>query len=217
MSVSSLPVLYSFRRCPYAIRARLALRYSGTAVLLREVVLRDKPAEMLAVSPKGTVPVLVVDTGEPDRDVLDESLEIMFWALGQNDPDGWMAVDAETAGGLIEANDDHFKPWLDRYKYPNRYDDFDPGEPLARCEKFVDSIEQRLQSQPYLCGSSASIADFALFPFIRQFAFVDIARFRSSGRPALGAWLDGMLAAPLFAEVMQKYPRWHPDDAPTLF
>lgn len=215
MSEQSLPVLYSFRRCPYAIRARLALRYSGTRVALREVLLRDKPAEMLAVSPKGTVPVLVA-CPQP-IEVLEESLEIMFWALGQNDPDGWLAVDAGDAGPLIEANDDHFKAWLDRYKYPNRFADFEPGEPLARCSRFAGLLEQRLQSSPFLCGRRSSIADFAVFPFVRQFAFVDIARFRSSGWPALAGWLDGMLTTPLFAEVMQKYPRWHAGDAPTVF
>lgn len=217
MSEHSLPVLYSFRRCPYAIRARLALRYSGTRVALREVVLRDKPAEMLAVSPKGTVPVLIAGAEAQPFEVLEESLEIMFWALGQNDPDGWLAVDADSASPLIEANDDHFKLWLDRYKYPNRYDDIEPGEPLARCSKFAGSLDQRLQSSPFLCGRRGSIADFALFPFVRQFAFVDIVRFRSSGWPALAAWLDAMLAAPLFAEVMHKYPRWHAGDAQTIF
>jgi glutathione S-transferase len=120
-ATENLPVLYSFRRCPYAIRARLALRYAGISCELREVVLKDKPEHMLQASPKGTVPVLLVNGDHGSVEVIEESLDIMLWALEQNDPDGWLAVDQALASQLIDANDEQFKPWLDRYKYPNRY------------------------------------------------------------------------------------------------
>ena len=217
MPNSSLPVLYSFRRCPYAIRARLALRYSGIAVSLREVVLRDKPASMLRVSPKGTVPVLVLDENEAGQEVIDESLDIMSWALAQSDPDSWLDVNADEANALIDANDEQFKPWLDRYKYPNRYEDLQPGEPLAQCEIFLRELEQRLQTDSYLCGARSSIVDFAIYSFVRQFAFVDKAWFDESPYPAVRRWLQEFLDSTLFAAVMHKYPQWHSGDPATVF
>ena len=210
-------VLYSFRRCPYAIRARLALRYAGIPVALREVVLKDKPAEMLAVSPKGTVPVLVLANGAADQEVIDESLDIMFWALAQDDPDGWLDVDVAIANQLIDANDEQFKPWLDRYKYPNRYADLELGEPREHCEGFLKELEQRLSTDAYLCGARPTIVDFALYSFVRQFAFVDIDWFRSGVYPELNCWLNEFLESPLFASVMAKYPRWQSGDAELNF
>lgn len=217
MSNSSLPVLYSFRRCPYAIRARLALCYAGISVELREVVLRDKPLQLIAVSPKATVPVLVVSEGTSGQEVIDESLDIMFWALAQIDPDGWLDVDVELANRLIDANDEQFKPWLDRYKYPNRYADLQPGEPREHCEVFLRELESRLQQNAYICGARASIADYSMYSFVRQFAFVDRDWFESSQYAAVNRWLQGCLASPLFASVMHKYPPWQVGDTATVF
>jgi glutathione S-transferase len=163
-----LPIFYSFRRCPYAIRARLALRVSETAVDLREVSLKNKPAEMLAASPKATVPVLVL----PDGGVIDESLDIMHWALAQHDPAQWLAADS---ADLIAQNDGMFKHHLDRYKYPNRY----------------------------VCDASPRLADYALLPFVRQYAQTDRPWFDAQAVPALQHWLDELVASPLFGAVMQ--------------
>jgi len=214
---TSIPVLYTFRRCPYAIRARLALRYTGIRVALREVVLRDKPRQMIEASPKATVPVLVLDEGTAKQEVIDESLDIMLWALAQNDPDGWLDVDIESANQLIEANDEQFKPWLDRYKYPNRYDDLQPGEPRQHCEVFLRTLEERLTGHAYICGERPSIVDFAVYSFVRQFAYVDRDWFDSSNYAALGRWLEQGLASPLFAAVMHKYPQWRQGDSVTVF
>ena len=212
-----LPVLYTFRRCPYAIRARLALCYAGIEVELREVVLRDKPDDMLELSPKGTVPVLVTLPRLADQEVIDESLDIMLWALAQHDPDGWLAADMSLVNQLIDANDDQFKPWLDRYKYPNRYDDIEAGEPLLRCEDFLSILEGRLTTDRYLCGARLSLADTAIYSFVRQFAFVDIEAFRASRFTAVNRWLDEFLGSRLFTHVMHKYPQWQPGDPVTVF
>jgi len=215
--MSRLPQLYSFRRCPYAMRARLALRYAGIPCELREVVLRDKPAAMLELSPKGTVPVLVLRAGGPDQDVIDESLDIMFWALAQHDPDGWLAADREETDLLIQANDDDFKIWLDRYKYPDRYDDIGDSRPRDECSRFLQVLEARLESHPWMTGNSMRLADAAVFPFVRQFAHTDIDWFRSGVFPSLCQWMDRLLDSELFASVMQKHAAWQPGDEVTEF
>lgn len=211
------PVLYSFRRCPYAIRARLALRYAGISVELREVVLRDKPPQMIDASPKATVPVLVLDEGGSGQDVIDESLDIMFWALAQNDPDGWLDVDIEMANRLIDANDEQFKPWLDRYKYPNRYEKLQPGEARKHCEVYLSELESRLHRHAYICGAQASIVDFSIYSFVRQFAFVNMDWFQSGPYVALNRWLQECLDSPLFTAAMHKYPAWRVGDPVTTF
>ena len=212
-----LPVLYSFRRCPYAIRARLALRYAGLQVALREVVLADKPAEMLAVSPKGTVPVLVLEAGRDVPEVIDESLEVMLWALAQNDPQGWLDIDIDAGIKLIDANDDQFKPWLDRYKYPEHFEQLEPDEARGHCESFLQQLEDRLLQHSYICGNQVSLVDMAMYSFVRQFAFVDIDWFRGSAYKALNHWLQEFLDSELFAAVMQKYPQWHSGDEETVY
>jgi glutathione S-transferase len=214
---ADLPILYSFRRCPYAIRARLATHSAGIRVALREVVLRDKPAAMLEASPKATVPVLVIRAGAADQEVIAESLDIMFWSLAQHDPDGWLDTDIQQANQLIEANDDQFKPWLDRYKYPDRYERLEPGEALAHCRVFLDELERRLQAQPYLCGDRAVIADYGIYPFVRQFALADMEWFRSSPYTAVSRWLQEFLDSAIFAAVLQKFPQWQPGDPVTVF
>jgi glutathione S-transferase len=214
---NSLPVLYSFRRCPYAIRARMALRYAGIELALREVVLRDKPEDMLRRSPKGTVPVLVLERDQADEQVIDESLAIMRWALAQNDKDQWLALDSTESHALIEANDNDFKHWLDRYKYPDRYTDIGSEDPAAHCRQFAAGLDERLAQHQYLFGDRISIGDIAIFPFIRQYAFVDINQFRAGSMSSLNRWLEEWLASDLFVGVMQKYPAWKPDDSLTIF
>lgn len=226
-TATALPVLYSFRRCPYAMRARLALRYAGVRCELREVVLRDKPTAMLEASPKGTVPVLVLNAGTGAQDVIDESLDIMFWALAQHDPEGWLNCDMGEADRLIAGNDDDFKVWLDRYKYPDRFDDIGTANPRDECGRFLTELEARLGSVAsagasagagaWLTGAHVSVVDIALFPFVRQFAFTDIDWFRSGVYPRLEAWLERLLNSELFAAVMHKYPAWRPGDEVTVF
>jgi glutathione S-transferase len=199
-------VLYSFRRCPYAIRARLAIKSSGTRVELREVVLRDKPPSMLQASAKATVPVLLCGDGT----VIDESLDIMLWALRQHDPGGWLA--AIPAGActteLIAACDGPFKQALDRYKYADRHPQHAAAFYRAEAEPFVARLEQRLHLSRYLCGQRPGYDDMAILPFIRQFAAIDRAWFDQACYRATRRWLDQLLATPLFAGVMQKYPPW---------
>ena len=199
-------ILYSFRRCPYAMRARMALHVSGARYEHREVVLRDKPAAMLEASPKGTVPVLVT----PEGDVLEESLDIMRWALARNDPEGWLARDD---AGLVAANDGPFKHHLDRYKYHTRYDDAEPEAHRAAAREHLDALDRRLASTPYLCGETRGFADVAIFPFVRQFANHAPERFAADPTPHLRAWLDRLVRSDLFGAIMQKHPQWSADTA----
>ncbi|CAI2797722.1 glutathione S-transferase [Pseudomonas fluorescens group sp.] len=192
-------LLYSFRRCPYAMRARLALRYSGVPVRIVEVSLKAKPAEMLALSPKGTVPVLSVD-GE----VIDESLAIMQWALAQHDPDNWLLGGDPAVLALVAENDQGFKYHLDRYKYAERY----PEQPMehyrAEGEVFLQKLEGLLTGRAYLLADHPSLADMALAPFVRQFAHVDRDWFAAAPYPRLQQWLERFLQSPLFVGVMAK-------------
>lgn len=208
------PVLYSFRRCPYAMRARMALWVAGVTVTLREVKLAAKPPALIAASPKGTVPVLVLADGPDDGSVIDQSLDIMRWALGQNDPEFWLA--GEDAG-LIAANDGPFKHHLDRAKYPGRYEEENGTDHRAAALALLAPLEARLADAPYLCGETRSLTDIALLPFIRQFAAIDPAWFAAQLCPRLQGWLDGMLASDLFAAVMPKFAPWAEGDAPVLF
>ena len=213
---SHLPILYSFRRCPYAIRARLAIGSSGIVVELREVVLGDKPASMLEASPKGEVPVLIL----PDGKVLEESLDIMHWALTQHDPAHWLPGNSDLrqqAFFLIEENDGPFKHNLDRYKYPNRYPNEQAADYRAEGAVFLDQLEQRLRRHRYLLGEQVTLADIAIMPFIRQFAHTDKDWFDQAPYPCLQQWLADWLESELFLGVMKKYPPWQPGDAVTLF
>lgn len=204
----SYPVLYSFRRCPYAMRARMALYVSGLTCELREVVLRDKPPEMLSLSSKATVPVLQLSDGR----VLEESLDIMRWALSQNDPREWLAVDQDCLDQLIGQNDRQFKTYLDGYKYAARYENVDPLEQRTQAEVILKDLNHRIRQAGFLCGPQPSLADFAIFPFIRQFAFVDMTWFRSTAYEALIKWLDYFLAHEVFLKVMEKYPQWRAEE-----
>ena len=202
----TLPVLYSFRRCPYAMRARLALRYAGVAFELREVALKAKPAALLALSPKATVPVLQL----PDGTVLEESLDIMAWALARSDPEGWLTQGPPAeAQALIGRNDGPFKVLLDRYKYANRHPEFAPAHYRQQAvDLHIGPLNERLGATAYLLGEGPSIADAAIFPFVRQFAGVDEAWFAEAPFPALRGWLDRWLTSPLFRDVMEKFPLW---------
>jgi glutathione S-transferase len=192
------PTLYSFRRCPYAIRARLALLVSGTPFALHEVRLAAKPAEMLAASPKGTVPVLVLPGGE----VIDESLDIMRWALRRHDPERWLEGDD---AALIATNDGPFKHHLDRAKYPHRYE-ADSTDHRAAALDLLAPLEDRLRRQPYLCGSTRSLTDAAIVPFVRQFSAIDRDWFAAQPVPMARGWLERQIASPLFEQVMAKQP-----------
>ncbi len=212
--VGPRPVLYSFRRCPYAIRARMALARAGIAVELREVLLRDKPPQLLAISPKGTVPVLQT----PDGAVIDESLAIMHWALRQSDPDDWLGGDAATAAALVQANDATFKPWLDRYKYSQRHPESPPVLARAQAEAVLAGWERRLQhSGGGLVDAQPRLPDVALFPFVRQFAGVDPQWWAQAPYPRLRRWLAEWTDSGLFEAAMRKFHRWTGESQPQLF
>lgn len=199
-----LPILYSFRRCPYAIRARMAIAYASINLELREVSLANKPIEMLALSSKGTVPVLQLS----DR-VIDESLEIMNWALEQSDPENWLSLDSQKKQlSLIEENDNEFKDWLDKYKYWDRFPQQTQQYYRSNAELFISKLERYLKSNKYLLGSKMCQADIAIFPFIRQFAFVDKPWFDQSNYPLVQRWLNQFLQSDLFGQVMEKHALW---------
>lgn len=197
-------ILYSFRRCPYAIRARLAITYSQQQVALREIALKNKPKAMTAISAKGTVPILQLSNGC----VLDESLDIMVWALEKSDQDGWLNANLSEMLNLIDENDFEFKPWLDKYKYAKNFPQQTAGYYREQAEEFLFKLESRLLTSPYLFGEKLGLADIAIFPFIRQFATVDQTYFEKSPYPHLQKWLNNFTESPLFRSVMKKYPTW---------
>jgi len=198
-----MTTLYSFRRCPYAMRARMALRYSGVELSIVEVSLKAKPAEMLALSSKGTVPVLDVDGR-----VIDESLEIMRWALAQNDPQDWLLKDDPqgqlTIAALIEANDQSFKVHLNRYKYAERYPEHAMAFYRAEGEVFLRKLDEMLDGHACLLADHPTLADVALMPFVRQFAHVDREWFAQAPYRRLQAWLQRFIESQLFTSIMAK-------------
>ena len=219
-----LPILYSFRRCPFAMRARLAMAASGRRCELREVVLRDKPPEMLAASPKGTVPVLI----DADGHVLDESLDIMRWALARNDPQQWLAPERGSLEDMLaliarfDNNDAGFKFHLDRYKYATRYTDdagraVDAATHRATASAFLDDLEARLANASFLFGNRPALADMAIAPFVRQFTIADTAWFEAQPWPRLRIWLAGLLDSAFWKGAMQKYPPWRSGEAGAMF
>ncbi|MGE0100521.1 MAG: glutathione S-transferase [Hydrogenophaga sp.] len=202
MTPASAPLLYSYRRCPYAMRARMALLVAGIAFDAHEIVLRDKPAAMLALSPKGTVPVLQL----PDGEVLEQSLDIVQWAFGVSDPERWWARGQGAANlELLSICDGPFKHHLDRYKYPERFDDANPLlHRDAAVETLLKPLEARLQISPQLGGEAPCATDIAIFPFVRQFAAVEPGWFCTLPLPALRTWLSDWLSRPLFDTAMTK-------------
>ena len=198
------PILYSYRRCPYAMRARMALHYAGIEVEHREITLRNKPRSMLLASPKGTVPVLCVDGA-----VLDQSMDIMRWALQHSDREAWGLVDSNTANVWIEKNDGPFKKLLDQYKYPNRYPELNQAEVLVGAmDLMLLPMEMVLQSHSYLMGEGLTYVDVAIFPFIRQFSMVNPQEFERLQIPFVKRWLDLLIESVLFRAVMQKHPTY---------
>lgn len=211
------PILYSFRRCPYAIRARLALLASGQYVELREVNLQKKPNELTQCSPKATVPVLLT----PEGGILEESREIMKWALAINDPDNWLQHNqtefSEDSTRLIDENDDYFKYYLDRYKYTDRYSQHISIYFRQFCIQYLEKLENRLNKHAFLSSNKITITDMAIVPFVRQFVYVDKEWFYQSQFKQLNIWLDRLISSNIFSECMKKYPIWLTGDNIKLF
>lgn len=211
---SPLHRLYSFRRCPYAMRARLGILFAELSVELREITLKNKPEQMLAISPKGTVPVLQLADGT----IIEESVEIMTWALEQSDPQG--LLDENTlpqADALIAQNDNEFKQWLDRYKYADRHPEMTQIEYRQQGEVFLQDLEALLTENTYLLGNRVTIADIGIMPFVRQFAHVDREVFYGLPYPKLQQWLQHWLDHPLFLQVMAKFEPWQEGDEVVIF
>ena len=210
------PILYSFRRCPYAMRARLALDATGFAVELREVILRDKPEEMLEASPKGTVPVLILQDGS----ILEESRDIMEWALQTSDREGWMNFPDEIIqqmSELVDESDGPFKAALDAYKYGSRDDTIDTSVERGIGADFMMKLDAMLEGQLYLYGDKFSFSDGAILPFVRQFAHVDKEWFWSQEWPNVIVWLEAFLESERFKSIMSKYPQWKTGDEGIAF
>lgn len=216
-----LPVLYSLRNCPYAMRARLALYRAKQKVILRSVVLSNKPSEMLAASPKGTVPVLILPSNNTLPRVIDESLELMLWALNQNDPDDLLhqsnANKLTKMLAVIALFDTEFKLALDRYKCAKRYHHETLFECRQACQQYLNQLEQRLNHHGFLMSGEESLVDLALLPYIRQFARVERHWYLQSPYPNLRKWLNSYLQGKMFSKVMTKYPIWSNGSETVIF
>ena len=211
-----LPILYSFRRCPFAMRARMALLASARCCELREVALRDKAAELVEASAKGTVPVLV----DVDGSVIEQSLDIMLWSLHGNDPLHWLPSTARSmdeARSLIGGCDGEFKQALDRYKYPDRYPGADRLRQRAIAGRFLAGLQARLEGRAWLGGAHAALADYAIMPFVRQFAMVEPDRFAGQAWPSLHRWLQALTDSPIFSRSMEKQEPWRSGRPGILF
>jgi len=216
MSNVNLPILYSFRRCPYAMRARMAIVYCGVNVELREVDLKNKPDELIKISPKATVPVLIATNGL----LFDESLDIIKWAMLIRDDDGWSDYNIEQnelASNLIEENDNEFKSNLDKYKYSKRFSEYSETHYRQQGETYLSKLNTILMNTPFLIKDKLTYVDIAIAPFIRQFANVDIDWFRGSQYQQLVNWLDEILKSTIFMNTMQKYPVWNSDNEKNIF
>ena len=200
------PILYSFRRCPYAMRARLAIASVRRTVELREVVLRDKPDQMIEVSPKATVPVLIL----PDGQVIDESFDVMNWALGEQGS----SVEERV---LVLQCDAEFKPYLDQYKYPNKQEYYDRDQTLTNAGMYLNILEQRLENNDFLFGDERGFADIGIAPFVRQFAHVDRDWFSQSEWKNVIKWYSEFIDWDGFKSIMKKHPKWADGDPVTLF
>lgn len=209
--MTTLPILWTFRRCPYAMRARLAIQSSGRQVVLQEILLKEKPAPFLAASPKGTVPV--VQDGET---VIEESRDVMLWALGQNDPEGWLDMPSE-GHALMDTCDGPFKRALDHTKYAVRFPDRDETAERAKAIEFLTVLNDRLAHTPFLMGSRRTLADMSILPFVRQFANTDRNWFDAQDLAPLTLWLDNFLSSDRFRAIMKKYPPWQDGQDQVLF
>jgi len=208
-----LPILYSFRRCPFAIRARMAIYVADITLEIREVNLSHKPLNMLELSTRGTVPILKLRNGE----IIQESLEIMIWALGKRDPRGWIDNYDGVSEALISENDSTFKKNLDRYKYWQRHPEQSQVQARLEAERFLMNLEDLLDGSKYLFGKSENLADIAIFPFIRQFSAVDPDWFETAPYPNLRGWLHRFLADNVFTKSMQRNPVWKEGDQACYF
>ena len=192
----------------------MAIHISGQKCELREVLLRDKPPSMLEYSAKGTVPVLILQDGN----VIDESLDVIDWALNLNDPDDWQrSKDTKKTKELIKINDGEFKYHLDRYKYSKRYDNEDPEFHRKKCLKFIESINNELNNSKYIFDDNISYADIVVLPFIRQFRIADIEWFDSLPYDNLKKWLSSFLDSSLLNSIMKKYDLWQEGDSLIIF
>lgn len=205
------PVLYSFRRCPYAMRARLAIASSGLTVELREILLRDKAPEFLAASPKGTVPVLIANK------VIEESFDVMCWALEQSDPENLLRPMTDAAYALIKETDGPFKTALDHTKYAVRHPELDPSESRATAAAFIAKLDTLLNGKPWLYGDDPSLADLAILPFVRQFAHTDLDWWDAQTFTHAQDWLAAFKASDRFTSIMTKYTPWKTGDDVVLF
>jgi glutathione S-transferase len=214
---STLPVLYSLRNCPYAMRARVAIFKAQQIVILRDIVLSNKPKEMITASSKATVPVLVLANGT----VVEESLAIMLWALNETDPDDLLQSQNEhelsVMLNLIKSFDHDFKVCLEQYKCAKRYRESNIIECRVECEQFIQTLESRLNRHSFLISNTESLADIALLPFIRQFARIERQWYLQSPYPKVRQWLNNYLQSPMFTKVMAKYPLWLDDHEVVLF
>ena len=208
----SIPILYSFRRCPYCMRAHMALKQTGIKIELREVKLSDMPEDALSKSPEATVPILVL----PDGTVFTESWDIVKWSLTQNDSGKWLgdnnvhSLDAEI---LIDTNDFSFKEDLDHYKYADRFPEHKQEHYRKACEEFVEELEEMLTDNTFLLADQLSLADIGVFPFVRQFSLVNKEWFDSAPYPKVQKWLDGLISTELFNHIFQKHELWKVDNA----
>ena len=220
---NQLPILYSLRNCPYAMRARIAIFNTNQPIILRDIVLTNKPDEMLSVSPKGTVPVLVLSNGT----VIEESLEIMLWALKESDPNNLLHSlnTSENKNGnifaemlaIIDTFDVEFKVCLEQYKCAKRYKEFNIIECRTACEVFIQTLESRLANHAFIMSNQESLVDIALLPFIRQFARVERQWYLQSPYPKVKQWLNNYLQSSMFTKVMAKYPLWLDNHEMVLF
>ena len=214
---SALPILYSLRRCPYAMRGRMVIALSKQQVLLREIVTKDKPSELLASSPKGTVPVLVLSDGK----VIEQSLDVMMWALQQNDPQDLLRSSnpslSEQIDQLIQRNDNEFIGHLEKYRASVRYRNDDIEQRRNLCEAFISELDAKLANHDYLFGDSPSLADFAVMPFVSQFVRVEKKWFVQSEYQNVGRWLRSHLESKLYTQVMKRYPLWKDTKQDCLF
>ena len=202
------PILYTFRRCPFAMRARFTLFYCGIKPEIREVKLSNMPQALLMLSPKATVPVLQLSEGR----VIDESLDIMHWALSITDQSHWLE-NRHVCNSLIELSDNKFKPLLDKYKYADRHTELSQLEHRQNAEPFLNSLDKRLKQHLYLVDDQIRLADIAIFPFIRQFAGVDPSWFGQSDYGGVKRWLDALTESSQFKSIMHKYAVWQENDA----
>jgi len=220
---NTLPVLYSLRNCPYAMRARIAIFYAQQRVILRDVVLSNKPKAMLAASPKGTVPVLVLPNNKTEEksQVIDESLAVMLWALTENDPDDLLQkYDPDNLTAmlkLITTFDSEFKTCLEAYKCAKRYHENTVKACRQACEVYIQQLELRLSQHDFLMSAKPSLTDIALLPYIRQFARVERQWYLQSPYPKLKQWLNNYLQSPMFTQVMAKNPLWQENNQSLYF